>query len=275
MAVRKKYEREIYHTLNHALRDSISLSLFFSRYALKKWKQTPFESKQDKAFFISTSSGVNTLIFLYLILCVNFSITAQSNYFQNETNVVVIDAGHGGHDSGTKDGKGHFEKNINLYVAKYIKYYLKKYNPDIKVVLTRDEDIFLPLERRPIYAKATNADLFISLHCNHNPNSQAEGVEIYVQNTNRENAQTNLKKALLFCHILDNNIVEKLGYKSRGIMLNNFQVLRESISFTPSVLIEMGFFSNKDESIYLNSKKGINGLSLAVTKSIMDYFEKR
>lgn len=215
--------------------------------------------------------------FLWAI-CLTVGVGTKVNgqaFFENQEPkfTVVIDAGHGGHDSGTIDQNGRYEKDINLYVAKFVKVYLNKYAPDIKVILTRDKDVFLPLERRPLYAKISRADLFISLHCNHNPNSHAQGAEIYIQNTSREEAQINLRMAMRFGVILNHNLEQKLNYQSRGILRSNLQVLRESISYVPSVLIEMGFFSNMDESSYLNSKKGIKGISLSVTKSIMDYFE--
>ena len=187
---------------------------------------------------------------------------------------VVIDAGNGGHDTGTIDQNGRNEKDINLFVAKFVKLYLNKYAPEIKVILTRDSDVFLPLKRRPLYAKISGADLFVSLHCNHNPNSIAQGAEIYLQKTDRENVKFNLRLAAKFGLILDQNLEQKLNYKSRGVLKSNLQVLRESISYVPCVLLEMGFFSNQEESSYLNSKKGIKGISLTVSKSIMDYFGK-
>lgn len=213
------------------------------------------------------------LLFSTFFILVTKGSNAQFDNLDTEQKfTVVIDAGHGGHDSGTHDGKGRYEKNINLYVAKFVKYYMQKYADDIKVVLTRNKDVYLPLERRPLYAKISGADLFVSLHCNHNPNKASNGAEIYIQNTARESAKFNLKRAMNFGLILQDNLEEKLNYKSRGIMMQNFQVLRESIDFVPSVLVELGFFSNNAESSYLNSNKGIQGLALAITKSIMEYF---
>ena len=211
------------------------------------------------------------LVITFLILALEVSNAQLDNLKKEPIFTVVVDAGHGGHDPGTHDGKGRYEKNINLYVAKFIRYYMKKYAPEIKVVLTREEDVFLPLGRRPLYAKISDANLFVSLHCNHNPNKVSNGAEIYIQNTTRESAKFNLKKAVKFGLILEENLEEKLNYRSRGILMKNFQVLRESIDFVPSVLVELGFFSNNAESSYLNSNKGIQGLSLAITKSIMKY----
>jgi len=222
---------------------------------------------------MNTKYWVSGLMFLGLKTILTAQSFTLDNVRQNEKiYTVVIDAGHGGHDTGTIDKNGRYEKDINLFVAKYVKLYLNKYAPDIKVILTRDTDVFLPLKRRPLYAKISDADLFISLHCNHNPNSIAQGAEIYLQKTNMNNAKFNLRSAAKFGLILDRNLKQKLNYKSRGILRSNLQVLRESISYVPSVLVEMGFFSNQEESSYLNSKKGIKGVSLTVSKSIMDYF---
>lgn len=274
MGIKEKKAGEKHHNPNHALRDSISLSYFFSRSASKKRKLTLV--KYLSANILKSTFGVQCkmILFIMLQLAINSRIEAQS--FQEPIRkkfTVVIDAGHGGHDSGTIDHNGRSEKNINLYVAKFVRVYLKKYAPEIRVILTRDQDVFLPLKRRPLYAKVSGADLFISLHCNHNPNGAAEGAEIYLQDTSREEAVLNLRKAIRFGLILDKNLEQKLNYRSRGILRSNLQVLRESISYVPSVLVEMGFFSNLDESSYLNSQKGIKGISLSVTKSIIDYFE--
>lgn len=276
MGTKEKKAGEKHHTPNHALRDSISLSYFFSRSASKKRKLTLV--KYFNANTIKTTWNFEWNIFFSVIMLSTFLSKMEAQMTQEPITkkfTVVIDAGHGGYDSGTIDQNGRKEKNINLYVAKFVRLYLKKYAPEIKVILTRDQDVFLPLRRRPLYAKVSDADLFISLHCNHNPNGSAEGAEIYLQDTSREEAILNLRKAIRFGLILDKNLEQKLNYKSRGILRSNLQVLRESISFVPSVLVEMGFFSNLDESSYLNSQKGIKGISLSVTKSIIDYFEKR
>jgi len=186
--------------------------------------------------------------------------------------VVVLDPGHGGHDSGTATKTKIKEKDVNLYVCKFIKLNIEEFNPNIEVIITRETDTFIPLKKRPLYAIILDADLFVSVHCNHNPNTKAEGLEIYIQKTGITNKK-NVKKVKRFAKILDNISKEKLNYKSRGIKYENFSVLRNSINFIPSALIELGFFSNKNEADYITSKKGINGLSLAIAKSIIEYFE--
>ena len=79
--------------------------------------------------------------------------------------VVVIDAGHGGHDPGAI-GKISKEKTINLNVALKLGRQIKSNCPDVKVIYTRDKDVFIPLDRRAEIANNAKADLFISIHTN-------------------------------------------------------------------------------------------------------------
>ncbi|MDC6367195.1 MULTISPECIES: N-acetylmuramoyl-L-alanine amidase [Flavobacteriaceae] len=262
MGTSKKTEGENHHKANQGFPDSISLSYFLPHYVRRKRKFTP-------SIFFGRNVVFSTLV---LIVGIQYG-TAQNKTETEKKFIVVLDAGHGGHDTGAIHTDGYYEKEINLLVAKYTKIYLEKFAPAIKCVLTRNDDTFLPLKRRSLYAKYLHADLFVSIHCNHNPNRSAEGMEIYIQNTSKKEAQPNLRKAVRFGLILDRVIEDKLNYKSRGVLRENFQVLRESISHTPSVLVELGFFSNANESDYLISKKGIKGLSLTLTKSIIEYFE--
>ena len=197
-------------------------------------------------------------------------LTAQSN----SKFTVVLDPGHGGHDNGTRTKSNIKEKDINLYVAKFIKLNIEEFSSNIKVVMTRENDTFIPLKKRPLYARILNADLFISIHCNHNPNSKSEGLEIYIQSTGVNN-KINVSKIKRFANILNKVSRKKLNYKSRGIKYENFSVLRNSINYIPSTLIELGFFSNKNEADYITSQKGINGLSLIISKSIIEYLKKK
>ncbi len=184
--------------------------------------------------------------------------------------IVILDSGHGAHDSGTRTKNEIFEKDINLFVAKYVQLYLKDFAPKIEVVLTREKDVFIPLEKRSLFTKIYKADLFISIHCNHNQKDYAKGMEIYVQEGVKNKSINNLKKSYLFSLLLD-KIIKKLNYKSRGVKYGNFAVLRNSIESAPSVLIEMGFFSNNEDKEYLTSKKGIQGMALAISKAIIEF----
>jgi len=212
---------------------------------------------------------------LFLLFFFNSFSQKKESFFQNENQnfIVVLDPGHGGKDSGTKTNNKILEKDINLYVSKYIQLHLKEFAPNIQVILTRENDQFISLKKRPLYAKITGADLFISIHCNHNQKNQAKGLEIYIQKMDKITNKEHLKNAHLFGYLLNDILIKKLEYKSRGIKYKNLSVLRNSINFVPSVLIELGFFSNKNDSEYLTSKNGMDGIALAISKSIIDFFE--
>jgi len=98
---------------------------------------------------------------------------------------IVIDPGHGGHDTGTISPAGMREKDLVLDVARRLRSYIKKRYPEIEVVLTRDSDRFVALEERTAIANSRHADLFISVHANASPSSAASGVETFFVSPDR------------------------------------------------------------------------------------------
>ena len=99
---------------------------------------------------------------------------------------VVIDAGHGGHDSGCR-GSNTWEKHVALSIALLLAEDMREKYPGLNVVLTRDKDVFVPLYERARIANRNNADLFISIHCNYfPPNSRVHGSETYVLGMHRK-----------------------------------------------------------------------------------------
>ena len=136
------------------------------------------------------------LTFLFFLLLVLPLTSFNKNDTEVETKdkfVVVLDAGHGGHDPGNI-GNGYLEKKIALAIVLKIGEELKKH-PDIKVVYTRDDDTFVDLFERGQIANRANADLFVSVHCNAH-NSDAYGTETYVLglHANRQNFEVAKKE---------------------------------------------------------------------------------
>lgn len=120
----------------------------------------------------------NILIFLTLLL--STSLSAQ-DYSSSKIKKIVIDAGHGGHDSGAvSPDKRHKEKNITLQVALELGNLIKQSNPDIQVIYTRDNDFFVPLYERTAIANRNKADLFISIHVNSVYSKEPSGTETFV-----------------------------------------------------------------------------------------------
>jgi N-acetylmuramoyl-L-alanine amidase len=98
----------------------------------------------------------------------------------NRPMCIVIDPGHGGHDTGTIGAGGLREKDLALDVAKRLRDHIKSSHPDVEVVLTRDSDRFVALEERTAIANSKKADLFISIHANASPSRAASGVETFI-----------------------------------------------------------------------------------------------
>jgi len=225
---------------------------------------------------------------------------------QRKQYVIVLDAGHGGKDPGNL-GNGYLEKNIALNVAQLVGKNLLQEN-DIKVVYTRYEDVFIDLWKRGAIANEAKADLFVSIHCDsHTSNAFGAGTFVLglrgntknLEIAKRENAsilmednfqdrykgfdpnsaesmiglsllqEENLDKSLSIASLIQNNFALKLNRNDRKVKQDNFQVLRETIM--PSVLIELGFLTNKNEGKYLNSTNGQNQMANAIADAIKNY----
>jgi len=224
-----------------------------------------------------------------------------------ELDVIVIDPGHGGEDDGTISINGHAEKTITLRVALKLRRLLHRMLPHVRVVLTRDEDRFVPLYRRGQIANEQQGKLFLSLHCNAAPTKPhpARGVETYVLRpgrtpeairvAERENAVIRLEadpsryKELFdeqrilatlaqsaFMRLSDRlaafvqqELVSTTGLPDRGIGQAGFYVLMGASM--PAVLIEMGFLSNPADERFLISERGQWAIARAIARAIRRY----
>ena len=250
------------------------------------------------------NTKLKNLLFLTLFLtffCASFSVYAQKKY------TVVLDAGHGGKDPGNL-GNGYIEKNIALKVALIVGKNLTK-NKDIKVIYTRKTNKFIDLWKRGDIANTAKADLFVSIHCDsHTSNAYGAGTfvlglrgnKMNLEIAKRENAsillyednykekykgfdpnsaesviglsllqEENLDKSLAIASLIQHNFAFKLKRLDRKVKQDNFQVLRETIM--PSVLVELGFLTNKREGRYLNSKKGQAQMAKAISDAAINY----
>ncbi|MBJ7881929.1 N-acetylmuramoyl-L-alanine amidase family protein [Gelidibacter salicanalis] len=173
---------------------------------------------------------------------------------------IVIDVGHGGKDSGAIGINGIQEKDAVLEIAQEILSLNENSETPMDIYLTRYGDTLIPLSDRTRLAKALNADLFVSLHCNHSNNPNARGVEVYVVNATSQYSDDSTWLAYQ-AQVAFN---KKLGYESRGVKFANFQVLRETINYCPSILLELGFLSNWDEVRHLGVKENIVAIALSI-----------
>lgn len=203
---------------------------------------------------------------VFMILLLKMCLVFGQNNLPKK--VVVIDPGHGGKDSGAISDNTIQEKDVTLKVAKE----LLRLNETIfegrfDIYLTRYKDTLISLKDRTKLTRALNADMFISLHCNHAKNSNAKGIEVYVHNSDSSFTNEAIESGLSVL----NESTQKLGFKKRVMKFANFQVLRETINFCPSVLLEMGFMSNTDEADYFLKSKNIKALALTALLGINNY----
>ena len=138
-----------------------------------------------------------------------------------------------------------------LKIAKKILELNEKKDAPLDIYLTRYSDTLISLSDRTNLARALNADLFISLHCNHSDNPNARGIEVYVANAISKYSDESIWLAFLIQVELNNN----LGFESRGVKFSNFQVKRETVDYCPSVLLELGFFNIGDENNFPKRQK--------------------
>lgn len=237
------------------------------------------------------------------VLCGGISSAlAQKKY------TVVLDAGHGGKDPGNL-GNGFREKHIALRVALDVGKELST-SKDINVVYTRKNDVFIELHNRAKIANDNKADLFVSIHCDAFRKSEPHGASTFVLGLsgNKENLEIakkensvillednyqqnydydpnspesviglsvlqeeNLENSLGIAGLVQNNFVA-LKRNNRKVKQANFLVLRETVM--PSVLIELGFLTNKAEGSFLNSRKGQLQMAKSIAQAIEKYFER-
>ena len=158
--------------------------------------------------------------------------------------ILVLDAGHGGHDPGAQN-KGTNEKDLTFRILyTLMKKHFTSNAPDIKVYWTRTSDTFITLANRAAFAKKMGADAFISLHMNSASNSSANGTEVYYSTNNNSKSFsgiTSKKMATMF----RKKIVSELGMKNRGTKTAGYYVIKHNT--VPAILIELGFISGSSD----------------------------
>ncbi len=173
-------------------------------------------------------------------------VVAQTNLPKKQ--IIVIDPGHGGKDSGAVGVNGILEKDVVLKIAKQIVELNETvFKNQFEIYLTRYNDTLISLGDRTKLAKSLNADIFISLHCNHSDNPNARGIEVYVSKKKGKYS----RESILLAYELQKGLKKNIGFESRGVKFANFQVLRETNDYFPSVLLELGFLSNWDEAEFI------------------------
>jgi len=243
-------------------------------------------------------------------IILTYFLTSFSKIIKTDDNdgkfVVVLDAGHGGHDPGNL-GNGYLEKNIALRIVLKVGEILEK-NPNIKVIYTRKDDTFVDLYLRGEIANKANADLFVSVHCDsHSSDAHGAGTFVLGLHANKQNFEIAKKESSVIyqednyesryaaydinspesiigltimqeefldqsinlAKLMQDNFSNKLKRTDRKVKQAGFIVLHQT--FMPSVLVETGFLTNKDEGAYLNSSKGHIEMGKAIAEAILLY----
>ncbi len=225
----------------------------------------------------------------------------------NSAPLIVVDAGHGGKDQGAKSSRGLHEKNVNLTIARHVKTILVnrfKY----RVVMTRKDDTFIPLKERSAIANNRDADLFVSIHANAAKRKSAHGVETYFLGTThnddalavaaRENGElvhsvkddqvqeilaslittTKINDSSRLAGVVQDNLFRSTRKKYReqknlGVKEGPFYVLHGADM--PSILVEVGFLTNRKESRMLSKPDYLYRLASSIAEGIHKYLQDK
>ncbi len=248
---------------------------------------------------------------LYLLLFLML-LTSMGSMAAGKKFTLVIDAGHGGKDTGAP-GKISVEKNINLKVALAFGKYVENNCPDVKVIYTRTTDVFVELKERANIANRNKADLFISIHTNALDGGKiSRGFETYTlgmhraaDNLNvakRENSvilieknykqsyagfdpkssesyimfelmqDKNMANSVELAKLIQSEVCANSGRINKGVHQAGFLVLRETSM--PSCLIELGFITTSDEEQFLNTTEGQDKMAKGIYNAFLKYKRK-
>ena len=249
---------------------------------------------------------------LYRILPIFFFLLSTTLFVfadnSDDTFVLVIDPGHGGHDPGAV-GKTAKEKDINLAVSKLAGGYIANEHKDVKVVYTRQTDVYLKLEKRTEIANKANADLFISIHSNASKTKTTSGAEVFILGNHRTKDNLEVAKrensvillesdheqkykgfdpnsaesyiifefmqnkyveqSLNFASAVQKELVKTANRKDRGVKQAGFWVLVGAAM--PRVLVELDFISNIEAEKYISSKNGQEKMARAIANAFTQY----
>lgn len=255
---------------------------------------------------------INKYLFLFTLTTFSFFLNATAAKNEvvpvHKIGTIVLDAGHGGNDNGARYF-GKEEKNIVLDVVLRLGKLINQNLSDVKVVYTRDQDVFIPLHQRADIANRDKADLFVSVHANACPSSSIYGAETYVLGLHR--SQENLAVAekensvillesdhttryegfdpnspesyVVFELVQDQYLNQSIDLATkiqksfsstaerinRGVKQAGFLVLRRTAM--PSVLIEIGYLTNQHENEYLSSESGRQFIAQSIFNAIKEY----
>ncbi|WP_310378168.1 N-acetylmuramoyl-L-alanine amidase [Flavobacterium sp.] len=197
-----------------------------------------------------------TKLFLLLTAIISFAF-ANPNPTEAKQINVVIDAGHGGHDSGATSNDAS-EKIIVAQITNKIKSLNK--NKNVVLHFTRNSDAFLSLKERTDIINNINPDLVLSLHVNSNKNKDKSGVELFVFKDSQS-----YKKSNEIAVNLNEKLVKNHNFKVSEIKNAPFFILKKSNA--PAIILELGYLSNDEDKKYLTDENQ----QIKIAESILEF----
>jgi N-acetylmuramoyl-L-alanine amidase len=233
-----------------------------------------------------------------------------SSQLNLKVRTIAIDAGHGGHDPGAIGKNGLKEKHVTLDIAKRLAILVKE-RLGVKVVMTRDSDVFIPLDERPAIAKTKGADLFVSIHVNATRKRKTRGIETYIQSLRASDKSAMATAALenatstKTLSQLDNELTRilkdlhsdvkqeeslQLAHAVQASLVNTVKPVQGHVvnlgvkkaffyvlinTEAPSILAEVGFISNPEEEKLLKKESYRQKIAEALFEGVKKYVEER
>lgn len=243
----------------------LSNPFFFSPIKRRLKMFTP--SSTQKFSYLRRFSILPIMCLLILLFAFRQTSTIISNTgvkFKNKY-TIVIDAGHGGDDSGSKGIDGTSEKDMTLLIAQKIKEINN--NPNIRIVLTRESDKSISVKDRANFANELKADLFISIHMDNDLARKSSGVKYIIS----KNTNPNYSESRVLATELQSNMSSVFS-KSNGVETREHSIWVLEESQMPAVIFECGFISNATDLENVKSKPGaiaekiLNGASAYLSR---------
>ncbi|WP_203246822.1 N-acetylmuramoyl-L-alanine amidase [Sporosarcina beigongshangi] len=172
---------------------------------------------------------------------------------------IVIDAGHGGNDRGTTGARGTDEKDITLLTSELLAAKLSAAGAE--VVMTREADTYVSLRKRVAVSSQVNADAFVSIHYDANPDPSVAGFTTYYTQSHQKTLATSV----------NNGLASSISLRNRGAQPGDFLVLRENRQ--NAVLIELGFLSNATEERTMTTDMFREQATHGIYKGLLNYFD--
>jgi N-acetylmuramoyl-L-alanine amidase len=282
----------------------ISFQLDVKKYAVKTVEFSPEAGTNNFTLLVLADADVAKIYKNEHDRTISQQLESEKNKWNLD--VIALDAGHGGIDPGTHGPRGTLEKDVAFSIVKKLGRLLRDNFPSMKIVYTRDTDVKIPLDERGKIANRAKAKLFVSVHCNANPNRDQNGVETYFLGLHKTDAALDVAKrenaviqneddyqnryqdftdenvimitlaqsafsqqSQKLAELVNKNITARTDEAGRGVKQAGFMVLWTPSM--PSILVESGFLTNAEEEKFLASDKGQQKIAEAIFAAIKKY----